>query len=57
MAPQRVIKPSVPTTQTFQKDLFKGKVLFCTGGRSGICYKMTEVMMRHGADSVIIGRE
>ena len=26
-------------------------------GRSGICYTITEVLMRHGADSVIIGRE
>jgi len=38
-------------------DLFKGKVLFCTGGGSGICRSMTEALMRHGADAVIVGRK
>jgi hypothetical protein len=27
----------VPSTAVFKPDIFKGKVLFCTGGGSGIC--------------------
>ncbi|WVR07734.1 hypothetical protein IAU60_004777 [Kwoniella sp. DSM 27419] len=42
---------------TFRADLFKGKVLFCTGGRSGICYKIVETMMAHGVDAAIVGRD
>ncbi|ORY33512.1 putative 2,4-dienoyl-CoA reductase [Naematelia encephala] len=50
--------PPIPKShEVFSSTLFAGKVLFCTGGRSGICYKITETMMRHGADSVIIGRD
>ncbi|KAJ9095690.1 hypothetical protein QFC21_005562 [Naganishia friedmannii] len=52
----QVIKPVTPTTNTFRADLFKGKVVLSTGGRSGIVYKMIKVMMNHGADSAIIGR-
>ncbi|KAJ9117119.1 hypothetical protein QFC24_006578 [Naganishia onofrii] len=52
----QVIKPVTPTTNTFRADLFKGKVVLSTGGRSGIVYKMIKVMMKHGADSAIIGR-
>jgi len=37
--------------------LFRGKVLFCTGGGSGICRGMTEAMMSHGADAMIVGRK
>jgi peroxisomal 2,4-dienoyl-CoA reductase len=60
--------------ETFQPEIFAGKVIFCTGGtsasrqfqrrsdpftpgRSGIGYRIVEVMMKHGADSVIVGRE
>lgn len=32
--------PVADSTTVFSKDLFKGKVLFCTGGGSGICYGM-----------------
>jgi peroxisomal 2,4-dienoyl-CoA reductase len=56
MATKAVVKSAVSTLKTFQKDLFRDKVVFVTGGRSGICYKITEAMMRHGADSVIVGR-
>jgi peroxisomal 2,4-dienoyl-CoA reductase len=69
-----VVKPFTISTDTFKPDLFKGKVLFCTGGesgqrsrtaqaharhkgRSGICYNITEAVMRHGANAVIVGRE
>lgn len=47
---------SVPTTSIFKDDIFKGKVLFCTGGASGICYAQTLALMRHGADAAIFGR-
>jgi peroxisomal 2,4-dienoyl-CoA reductase len=53
----QVIKPVTPTTATFRDDIFKGKVVLSTGGRSGIVYKMIRVMMTHGADSVIMGRK
>ncbi|KAJ3757644.1 hypothetical protein EV360DRAFT_45638 [Lentinula raphanica] len=45
------------STDVFKNDIFKGKVLFCTGGGSGICRGMTEAVMRHGADAVIVGRK
>ncbi|WVW86109.1 hypothetical protein I302_108149 [Kwoniella bestiolae CBS 10118] len=51
-------KSAVPNSKdTFRHDLFKGKVLFCTGGRSGICYKIVETMMSHGVDAAIVGRD
>ncbi|KAI9484106.1 MAG: NAD(P)-binding protein [Benjaminiella poitrasii] len=46
----------VETTQIFKDDLFKGKILFCSGGGSGICRNMTEAMVRHGAKAVIFSR-
>ena len=36
------IHPLVDSTDIFKNDIFKGKVLFCTGGGSGICKGMTE---------------
>jgi len=48
--------PTSPSTSTFKADIFKGRVLFCTGGGSGICKGMTESIMRHGANAVIVGR-
>ncbi|OCB89524.1 NAD-binding protein [Sanghuangporus baumii] len=48
--------PAVDSTTVFQPNLFVGKVLFCTGGGSGICRTMTEAIMKHGADAVIVGR-
>ena len=30
----------------FKDGIFEGKVLFCTGGGSGICKKMTESIVR-----------
>jgi hypothetical protein len=35
------IAPIVDSTSTFLPNIFKGKVLFCTGGGSGICRAMT----------------
>ncbi|KNE57668.1 hypothetical protein AMAG_04529 [Allomyces macrogynus ATCC 38327] len=47
---------NTPTTEIFRKDLFVGKVAFVTGGGSGICKGMTEALMRHGCDAVIVSR-
>lgn len=57
MAPTAYVAPVVSSESIFRADLFKGKVLFCTGGGSGICKAMTETMMRHGANAVIVGRK
>ncbi|PVF96847.1 NAD(P)-binding protein [Serendipita vermifera] len=48
--------PAPEITKVFQPNLFKGKVLFCTGGGSGICKVITENMMRLGARAAIVGR-
>ncbi|KAK7052562.1 hypothetical protein R3P38DRAFT_2861067 [Favolaschia claudopus] len=51
------VAPQFSSTDTFKDDIFKGKVLFCTGGGSGICRGMTEAIMRHGASAAIVGRK
>ena len=38
--------PLASSTSVFKPDIFKGKVLFCTGGGSGICRAMTESVVR-----------
>ena len=44
--PQRHVEPApVDSTAVFKNDIFKGKVLFCTGGGSGICKAMTEAVV------------
>lgn len=45
MAPTAYVQPVVDSTSVFKADLYKGKVLFCTGGGSGICRGMTEAMV------------
>ncbi|KAF8815915.1 2,4-dienoyl-CoA reductase [Phlegmacium glaucopus] len=57
MSPSPHVVPIVESTSIFKPDIFKGKVLFCTGGGSGICRGMTETMMRHGANAAIVGRK
>ncbi|GLB41389.1 putative enoyl-(Acyl carrier protein) reductase [Lyophyllum shimeji] len=57
MAPSPYVVPQVDSTAVFKPDIFKGKVLFCTGGGSGICRGMTEAIMRHGANAAIVGRK
>ncbi|KAG6879193.1 hypothetical protein C0992_004496 [Termitomyces sp. T32_za158] len=57
MAPLPYVVPQVNSKAIFKADIFKGKVLFCTGGGSGICRGMTEAVMRHGANAVIVGRK
>ncbi|CDO70294.1 hypothetical protein BN946_scf184603.g5 [Trametes cinnabarina] len=56
-AQAHVEPPPVDSTSVFKDDIFKGKVLFCTGGGSGICKAMTEAVMRHGAHAAIVGRK
>jgi len=46
MAPKPYVQPIVDSTSVFKPDIFKGKVLFCTGGGSGICKGMTEAIVR-----------
>ena len=46
MAPQAYVAPVTDSTAIFKNDIFKGKVLFCTGGGSGICKGMTEAVVR-----------
>ena len=46
MAPSAYVVPIVDSTSVFKPDIFKGQVLFCTGGGSGICRGMTEAMVR-----------
>jgi peroxisomal 2,4-dienoyl-CoA reductase len=43
------------TTQ-FKHDIFKGKVVFVTGGAGSICRVQTEAMVLLGANATIIGR-
>lgn len=57
MAPSAYVAPVIDSTLVFRDDIFKGKVLFCTGGGSGICRAMTEAVMRHGANATILGRK
>lgn len=52
-----VVAPLPPPTKAiFQPDLFKDKVLFCTGGGSGICKVIVQTMMELGANAAILGR-
>ena len=46
MTSSRYVIPVVDSTTVFKLDIFKGKVLFCTGGGSGICRAMTEGVVR-----------
>lgn len=41
MAPAPVRARYTNSESVFKPDIFKGKVLFCTGGGSGICKEMT----------------
>ncbi|KAI0039886.1 2,4-dienoyl-CoA reductase [Auriscalpium vulgare] len=56
MSSARPTVPVISSTAVFKEDIFKNKVLFCTGGGSGICKVMTEAVMRHGAQATIVGR-
>lgn len=40
----------------FQQNLLKNQVAFITGGGSGIGFRTTEILMRHGCDTAIASR-
>lgn len=40
----------------FSPELLKGRVAFITGGGSGIGFRIAELFMRHGCDTVIASR-
>lgn len=52
-----VVLAAADPAKIFRPDIFKGKVLFCTGGGSGICYEMTKSIMSFGANAAILGRK
>ncbi|KIM56574.1 hypothetical protein SCLCIDRAFT_1220258 [Scleroderma citrinum Foug A] len=54
--PSKLVAAPLPA-DVFKPDIFKGKVLFCTGGGSGIGKAMAEAVMRHGANATIVGRQ
>jgi peroxisomal 2,4-dienoyl-CoA reductase len=56
MAPKPYVAPIFESTAVFKPDIFNGKVLFCTGGGSGIGRGMVYAVMKHGANAVIVGR-
>ncbi|CAL1529218.1 unnamed protein product [Lymnaea stagnalis] len=41
---------------SFRKDIISNKVAFITGGGSGICFTIAEILMRHGCHTAIAGR-
>lgn len=41
----------------FRPNLLQGQVALVTGGGSGICFRITEIFMRHGCDTIIMGRK
>lgn len=43
-------------SNVWRDDIFKGKVLFCTGGAGSICSAQTKALVCLGADAAIIGR-
>ncbi|RLV84694.1 Peroxisomal 24-dienoyl-CoA reductase SPS19 [Meyerozyma sp. JA9] len=47
---------SFVTNGVWKEDLFKGKVVFVTGGAGTICRVQVEAMVLLGADAVILGR-
>ncbi|TBU41542.1 NAD(P)-binding protein [Dichomitus squalens] len=57
MAKPYIEPPAVDSTTVFKDDIFRGKVLFCTGGGSGICKAMTQAVIKHGASAAIVGRK
>jgi peroxisomal 2,4-dienoyl-CoA reductase len=44
------------STEVWKPDLFKGKVVFVTGGAGSICRVQTEALVLLGADAAIVGR-
>lgn len=51
-----VLDQSFVTNGSWKPDLFKGKVVFVTGGAGTICRVQTEAMILLGANAAIVGR-
>lgn len=51
-----MLDQSFVENSSWKPDLFKGKVLFVTGGAGTICRVQTEAMVLLGANAVILGR-
>ncbi|XP_075035494.1 peroxisomal 2,4-dienoyl-CoA reductase [(3E)-enoyl-CoA-producing] isoform X2 [Mixophyes fleayi] len=43
-------------TYLYNPTLLQGRMAFLTGGGSGIGFRIAEIFMRHGCDTVIVGR-
>lgn len=50
------LTPEYLNDSVWKKDLFKGKVVFTTGGAGSICRVQTEALILLGADAAIVGR-
>lgn len=50
------LDPSYITNSVWKPDLFKGKVVFVTGGAGTICRVQTEALILLGANAAIVGR-
>lgn len=50
------IAPDFLKNSSFKPDLFRGKVVFVTGGAGSICRVQTEALVLLGANAAIIGR-
>lgn len=55
MSPAPFVTPVVDSTSVFKSDIFNGKVVFVTGGGSGICRVMTEAMVCLSAMIYVVG--
>ncbi|XP_056594899.1 peroxisomal 2,4-dienoyl-CoA reductase [(3E)-enoyl-CoA-producing] isoform X3 [Triplophysa dalaica] len=57
-SPEDVQSDDVLSTYThvYSPDLLTGQVAFITGGGSGIGFRIVEILMRHGCDTVIASR-
>ncbi|GFS10689.1 peroxisomal 2,4-dienoyl-CoA reductase [Elysia marginata] len=58
MASELVVETCIENYKhSFREDLLSGKVAFITGGGSGICFTIAEILMRHGCRTAIVGRK
>lgn len=43
-------------SEVWKDDIFKGKVVYCTGGNGSICSAQVRALVHLGADACIVGR-